>query len=322
MQSSVAFYVLVFVSVIDQDLARTIRFDGWVDVFVEQLVSLFHVRDDDSYVFLQHTLSIVLNMKNATLVTMFTRVWVVDGYFAQLSTMILPESTHFIALIDSDDEILIEKVQKHVKKMAKKFTSVKILTSGRPQPPKDDVVSRRSRIAANWARIIKLIRTPVVFSIEDDTLCEPDALLVLARNLKNKVAFSQGVQVARWGTPYIPAWHISYTKGHPIVAQTSYYQKSGIENIDAGGFYCFAAKTEVFKRGTLAVDDYLPLGVDVRFVASLRALGYLAVHDWSVTCGHITKTKIIWPDEQCVALKFFRLHGQWFCHHKVKGLDQ
>lgn len=149
-----------------------------------------------------------------------------------------------------------------------------------------DVMARRMRIADIHNEIKKHIKqAEYIFGIEDDTIIPRNALVKLMKAyLDNPHAgMIEGVELGRWGVPYVGAW-----KCDDIYNPSQFKSlkpKDGIEEIDAGGFYCFMTKAEVYMAHTFAAYHGL-LGPDVNYGMWLRQQGYMNYIHWGVQCIH------------------------------------
>lgn len=146
-----------------------------------------------------------------------------------------------------------------------------------------DIGGRRKRISAlhNVAR--EHINTEYVFGIEDDTIVPFYALEMLGQYMTDDVGMVEGVEMGRWGVPYIGAW-----KADDINEPTelvSLPMSEGLVEIDAGGFYCFITRSKYYKA-----HDFKPfdggLGPDVDYSMALRRQGLKNYASFDVECVH------------------------------------
>lgn len=153
------------------------------------------------------------------------------------------------------------------------------------------MLERRRRIAAIKNESKALIpKCSFVFSIEDDTIVPSHALSSLLSDyaLYPQAGFIEGVELGRWGVPYVGAWRAdSITEPTRI---ESAIPGEGVEEIDAGGFYCYLTTYDSYR-----LHDYEPfgnndLGPDVNFGLFLRRKGFQNYIDWNVNCDHRTRS--------------------------------
>lgn len=146
-----------------------------------------------------------------------------------------------------------------------------------------DIGGRRKRISAlhNFAK--DYINTEYVFGVEDDTIVPFYALEMLGQYMTDEVGMVEGVEMGRWGVPYIGAW-----KADDINEPTelvSLPMDEGLVEIDAGGFYCFITRSKYYKA-----HDFKPfdggLGPDVDYSMALRRQGLKNYALFDVECIH------------------------------------
>lgn len=174
----------------------------------------------------------------------------------------------------------------------------------RPQNPKQKISKfsrddRRHRIAAIWNEARSLVGPcSYVMGIEDDTIVPPHALQYLLDGYAAHphAGLIEGVELGRWGITHVGAW-IADDVYEPTRIESALPPNRddvepglgwvpSLQNIDAGGFYCYLTKREHFVG-----HDYKPyediLGPDFDFGLSLRQQGYRNYIDWSVQCKHL-----------------------------------
>lgn len=200
------------------------------------------------------------------------------------------ENTNILCIVDGDDALYV-KVRNLVNdtKFNERLT-VRLDYQGAASTI--DIPTRRLRIAAahNQARSLIKHIDGYVFSVEDDTTFGPRALKRLQRVAVTNRAFgfAEGVELGRWGVPYIGAWRAddiyNVTEIKSIENVIDVEEKTPIENIDAGGLYCTLIKTELYKAHTFTCEN--GLGPDVNFGLSIRQMGYENFLVWQVPCAH------------------------------------
>lgn len=177
---------------------------------------------------------------------------------------------------------------------------------------KFDMHTRRKRIASlrNMTKE-DISASDFVFSFEDDTVL-PTNMNVLMRFVEvwkdlDNPGMIEGVQVGRWGQPYVGAWQVD------DISNPSQYMSMSrglyeIDMIHAGGFYCYLTTTKLYKEIAYAATE--PMGPDVDFGLQLSRMGYTNYIDWSVVCGHRIKDQTLYPTEVVVIKRQFE-RGRW-----------
>jgi len=146
-----------------------------------------------------------------------------------------------------------------------------------------DIGGRRKAIAElhNFAKAH--INTEYVFGVEDDTIIPFYALEMLGENFVDGVGMIEGVEMGRWGVPYIGAWTADNVFEPTEI--TSLPMSEGLVEIDAGGFYCFLTKAEYYVAHTFKPFEG-GLGPDVDYALALRRQGLKNYALFDVECIH------------------------------------
>ena len=188
--------------------------------------------------------------------------------------------------------------------------------------PEKGIKARRKRIADNHQQLNRLVEKSdcdFVWQLEQDVILEEDTLEKLIKDyekLKHPLfGYVSGVQVGRHGIYAIGAWHIG------IDEFTSLDHKlSGIQEVDATGFYCLLAPKHVWLQGQASWNDE-PYGPDVVWGLSLKHKGYRIYADLDMPLGHevkrekngtMIKTGEIWPKNNSTCnVRFYKKNNQW-----------
>ena len=164
--------------------------------------------------------------------------------------------------------------------------------------------TRRRRIAAIHNEIRELIKPcEYVFLIEDDGVLPADALSrLLADYLAHPYAgFIEGVELGRWGIPYVGAWRaddvydtkrIESVLPHTAEILDGAMRPVGevpdrvVEEIDAGGLYACLTRYRHYVDHEFRPFDGCAFGPDIEWGIALRQQGYRNHIDWSVAVEH------------------------------------
>lgn len=198
--------------------------------------------------------------------------------------------TNLLVIVDGNDELYVK-----TRNLANdlKFAQRLIVKTELPgAPSKLNIIERRKRIAAHHNQAKGLIPedTDYVFSVEDDTTFEPNALQQLIQVAISHRAFAmaEGVEMGRWGVPYVGAWKADdiYEPTSLVSVENKYSYDIPLtsENIDAGGLYCALIRADLYKLHNFTSEN--GLGPDVNFGLELRQLGFENFIVWSVPCTH------------------------------------
>lgn len=201
------------------------------------------------------------------------------------------EQTNILCIVDGTPELFI-KTRNLINDL--KFNQRLCIESNYPDIPKQlDIPTRRKRIAAahNQAKDLIQHNSGHVFTIEDDTIIPKGALKTLQKVATRHRAFgmAEGVELARWGIPYVGAWKINDIYNPTQLESIDNIQDVTTEtketNIDAGGLYCSLIRADLYKQHEFTSDN--GLGPDVNFGIELRQLGYENFIVWQVQCTHL-----------------------------------
>lgn len=134
-----------------------------------------------------------------------------------------------------------------------------------------------------------LVDSDWLFSIEDDGILPIDALAKLAKFVKNNkdVGMITGVELGRWGVPYVGAWRVDdVSNAREVISVENKSTEPLIEKIDACGLYCALINTQYYKQHDFYT--YNGLGPDVNLGLFLRQQGLENYIDWSIHVTHLT----------------------------------
>lgn len=171
------------------------------------------------------------------------------------------------------------------------FESVLCVKSNSDKPALT-IPDRRKRIAHIHNQFRDLIGdADWVFAIEDDGILPHDALRSLVRHVSshNDTGMVTGVELGRWGAPYVGAWLVDNV--YDTTDVTSLRSKANdntatIDEIDACGLYCALIRADRYKSHEFFA--YNGLGPDINLGLYLRQQGFRNYIDWRVLLTHIT----------------------------------
>lgn len=152
------------------------------------------------------------------------------------------------------------------------------------------IAERRWHIVAIHNRIRELLGDcDWVFSVEDDGILPDNALEELIKVAKaNKgTGMVTGVELGRWGLPYVGAWHVDDVFEPTLITSLDNKTKEPIiEEIDGCGLYCALIRADEYKKHQF--DTSNGLGPDVNLGLYLRQQGYKNYINWGVHVTHLT----------------------------------
>lgn len=199
-----------------------------------------------------------------------------------LNQTVKPQS--LVAIFDGTDEEYLDVRNKIV---GLPFNQVLCLKSNNDRPA-FAITERREHIANIHNQFTALIGdADWVFSIEDDGILPRNALEELIRSVRPDTGMVTGVELGRWGVPYVGAWTVDDIFDTKVV--TSCENKTPqdlIEPIDACGLYCALIRASLYKNHVFEAHN--GLGPDVNLALYMRQAGYQNYINWSIPVTHLT----------------------------------
>lgn len=193
-----------------------------------------------------------------------------------------------LVVVDGDADLF---VQVRNKVATAKLSDVLCIQSPDYHGAATTIPQRRWHISALHNHIKKLIGEDIdwIFSIEDDGVLPPNALSWLVNDAMSRpnVGIVTGVELGRWGTPYVGAWKVdNIEKPQRMTSMSSKAGMVEVEEIDACGLYCALIRADLYKLHVFNSDN--GLGPDVNLGLDIRNCGYQNYIDWFVTVTHLT----------------------------------
>jgi len=189
-----------------------------------------------------------------------------------------------IVVFDGSDQDYIAVRNKIVSQPFNQVLCVKSLNG----PAVYTIPERRRHIVNIHNQARQLIgQADWVFSIEDDGILPSDALDKLCSIARSKVGIVTGVELGRWGVPYVGAWRADDIYAPTLL--TSLMSRSGegvVEEIDACGLYCALIRADIYKSYEFDISN--GLGPDVNLALYARQKGYYNYIHWGIPVTHLT----------------------------------
>jgi hypothetical protein len=199
-------------------------------------------------------------------------------------------STNLVTYVDGPADLFVAARNLTEASRFNQRLCVQRLKSG-PASRVFDISNRRVRIAAIQNEVKEYLGScDFILGLEDDTTPPPHALRQLQHDyvLHPYAGFIEGVELGRWGVPYVGAWRADdvyeptkFESAMPPEGPTA----GGVEEIDAGGFYCYLTKAQTFLAHHHAPYGEA-LGPDVAYGLALRQQGFQNYIDWALRCAH------------------------------------
>lgn len=255
-------------------------------------------------------------MYRTTIILPVSRETYLDAIFARLEMLKCDkEKTNLLVVVDGDAKLFVKA--RNLTEMSKFAQRLCIEFKSKHKKRHYDVYGRRRRISDIHNLIKEHIQDcDYIFSLEDDTIFQLNALELLLKDytIYPHAGFIQGVQIGRWGVPYIGSWKVDdiYEPKKIESMLPIIHSDKIIEECDAGGFYCFITKKENYIKHDFKPFDGNGLGPDVDFGISLRQIGLLNYIDWRVMTTHKTKNKdISMHNTEPVKVSFIKKENRW-----------
>lgn len=201
------------------------------------------------------------------------------------------KKTNLLVIVDGDDELFIE-TRNHV--AGSKFNEALCVPYSKRGEVSEDLKERRVRIAEIHNELKTYLSekfaSEFVLGVEDDTLIPPKTLKILLQDYIEEphAGFIEGVELGRWGKTYIGAWRADDVYEPTVITSIMPPEKrKDLEMIDAGGLFCFMAKTDTYRNHEFKVFQNNGMGPDADFGMKLREMGYSNFIDWRIQCTHL-----------------------------------
>lgn len=183
-------------------------------------------------------------------------------------------------------------VQVHNKVASLPLSDVLCVKSENPEGIAVTIPQRRQRIANIHNQIRGLVGEDVdwVFSIEDDGILPPNALSWLVHDVQDypAVGLVTGVEVGRWGVPYIGAWQANDVfSPTEITSVASKIMSEDVDEIDACGLYCALIQADLYKTHQFSAKN--GLGPDINMSLEFKQLGWKNYIDWFIPVTHLNE---------------------------------
>lgn len=152
------------------------------------------------------------------------------------------------------------------------------------------IPDRRNHIVNIHNQIRELVGdADYIFSVEDDGILSANALEKLVEDMKTRedAGMITGVELGRWGMPYVGAWNVDDVHDTQLLtsAESKVYSDE-IDEIDACGLYCALIRADYYKSHQFFTAN--GIGPDVNFGLYLRQEGFKNYIDWSIHTTHLT----------------------------------
>lgn len=202
------------------------------------------------------------------------------------------QKVSLLVLVDGDAKLFVD-VRNRVE-MSKFRERLCIQYKEKTKLRQFDLLARRIRISDIHNESKKyIIDCKYVFGIEDDTIVPTNALKKLLYDymMYPYAGFIGGVEMGRWGIPYVGAWKVDDV--YETTRIESLPVGDGLQQVDSSGFYCYITTRDNYMLHKYEPFDNNGLGPDVNFGIQLRREGQDNYVDWSVKCTHKNKDKDI-----------------------------
>lgn len=218
-----------------------------------------------------------------------SRIKYLDYVLQSLVNQSYEERTALLVVVDGSNDLY---VQVHNKVASLPFQDVLCVQSNNYGDAATAIPQRRQRIANIHNQIRGLIGDDIdwIFSIEDDGILPVNALSWLVNDVQSypNAGLVTGVEIGRWGVPYVGAWKVNdVNKVTEITSMDSKVGTSEVEEIDACGLYCALIQADLYKNHQFTSKN--GLGPDINMAIEFRQLGWKNYIDWFVPVTHLTE---------------------------------
>lgn len=226
-----------------------------------------------------------------TIFVPFSRIEMADRFFARLELMPCDHAkTNLLVMVDGSPELFVKvrnlvTQSKFEQKLCVQFVSKK-------KQSKYNKQYRRERIAQINNEAKKYMwDCDYILGLEDDTIFPTNTTRTLLKHyLANPYAgMIEGLELGRWGVPYIGAWKVDSIYEPTEVSSIMIDQSKKLQEIDAGGFYCYMTRADDYMTHEFEPWADGNLGPDVNYGIALRKKGYKNYIDTSLVCEHFNE---------------------------------
>lgn len=244
-----------------------------------------------------------------TIVLLVSRKEFLEEVFEALNNLRCNESeTALLCIVNGEADIFVQA--RNLCELSKFAERLCIQEKPKSRLRQYDITGRRKRISSLHNLAKEHISTEYVFGVEDDTIVPFYALQMLGENYVDGVGMIEGVEMGRWGVPYIGAWTVDNIDEPTEI--TSLPMSEGLVEIDAGGFYCFLTRSEYYKSHEFKPFDNNGLGPDVDFSLALRRQGLKNYALFDVECIHKSERGDVMFDVTIPRqIKMYKRGNQW-----------
>lgn len=258
--------------------------------------------------------------ERVTIVMPVSRADTLPLVFTSLETLECdPYSTNLLVIVDGSNELYVDARNRVAES---RFNNALCVQSKQPHVPALTFTTRRLRIAALHNELKELVSDcKYVLGIEDDTVIPKDTLKILLEDyaMNPYVGFIEGVELGRHGTPYVGAWKFDDVYEPKKLVSVLREDKKTLQEIDAGGFYCFITRVENYKNHKFEPFESKGMGPDINFGINLRREGYTNLIDWRIKCQHIKDdgTKISMSETLPASIQYDKKGDIWVWNQHV-----
>lgn len=218
-----------------------------------------------------------------------SRLQYLDRVLESLVNQSYEELTSLLVVVDGDNELYIKV---HNRLASLPMNNVLCVRSDSYVGAAVTIPQRRQHISSIHNQIRGLIGEDIewIFSIEDDGILPPNALSWLVNDAQTypNVGLVTGVELGRWGVPYVGAWQMDdLLNPKKVTSLISKVGSSDVDEIDACGLYCALIRSDLYKLHQFNSEN--GLGPDINLALDLRKCGFQNYIDWFVPVLHLTE---------------------------------
>lgn len=218
-----------------------------------------------------------------------SRLKYLDRVLESLINQSYEERTALLVVVDGSNDLYVKV---HNKLASLPLLDVLCVQSENYGDVATTIPQRRQRIANIHNQIRSLIGEDIdwVFSIEDDGILPVNALSWLVNDVQARphAGLITGVELGRWGIPYVGAWTVNdLFDPREIVSIDSKVGSTDVDEVDACGLYCALIRADLYKTHEFSAKN--GLGPDINMALEFRQLGWKNYIDWFVPVTHITE---------------------------------
>lgn len=255
-----------------------------------------------------------MDSAQVTIVLLVSRTFLLEKLFTRLNELTY-KNTSLLVIVDGDLNTYLT-ARKYVDKSD--FSERLCIRSEVKKPVSKSQIARRKRIADLHNEARQYLQTSdYVLCLEDDGIPPKNCIEKLLDSMGDNIGFVSGVELGRWQSRYIGAWHMKPID-EPTEITSITYKDNVIIEVESAGLYCLLVKKDLYESHHFIPGTHY--GPDLDFGLKLKKKGYNNLVDTSIKIDHYSESGRIFSLDtdipQTVSMQ--KRKGTWRFVHVVQ----